>query len=79
MKTANPQLFAGELEAGSAARPAWLTRLAYGAVFAGLVYFIATAKGGGLNGPNPVFAGLLAFWLVYTPLANRKNWFAIRL
>jgi hypothetical protein len=73
------QEFAGDVRVGPAARPRWITTLAYCLVVWGLGYFIWTAGGGGLGGPNWVIWVLLALWLAYTPLAVRKKWFAIRL
>ena len=73
------QDFAGEIRVGRGRRPLWLTRLGYGLVFLGLLYFIGTVGQGGLAGPNWVFWVALAIWLVYTPIAARKKWFAIDL
>lgn len=73
------QDFAGEIQAGRAPRPRWLAILPYFLVLWGLWYLISTAGDGGLDGPNRVFWVLLAIWLVYTPLAVRRKWFAIRL
>lgn len=71
--------FASEVQTGPAARPRWLTILPYFLVLVGLGYFVATAGAGGLGGPNRVFLVLLAIWLIYTPVAIRRKWFAIRL
>lgn len=71
--------FAGEIRTGQVARPHWLTILAYLLVLFGLGYFVTTAGAGGLDGPNRVFLALLAIWLIYTPLAVRRKWFALRL
>jgi hypothetical protein len=73
------QDFAGEIQTGRGPRPRWLTNLGYGLVLWGLWYFISTATEGGLEGPNWLIWVLLAIWLVYTPLAARKKWFAIGL
>lgn len=73
------QDFAAEIQTGKGARPNWLTNLGYLLVLVGLGYFISTTGDGGLEGPNPVFWGLLAFWLVYTPFAMRRKWFMIML
>jgi hypothetical protein len=73
------QDFAGEIQAGQAPRPRWLAFLPYLLVLWGLGYFVSTAGDGGLEGPNLVFLILLAIWLVYTPLALRKKWFALPL
>lgn len=79
MKENELQDFAGEVQVGAGARPGWLTNLAYLLVFLGLLYFLGTAKDGGLAGPNWIFLIILVVWLVYTPIAVRKKWFAIRL
>jgi hypothetical protein len=71
--------FAGDVQVGSGTRPRWLTNLAYLLVFLGLLYFLGTAQYGGLAGPNWIFSIILAVWLIYTPIAVRKKWFAIRL
>ncbi|MFQ5612963.1 MAG: hypothetical protein ACE5H9_12605 [Anaerolineae bacterium] len=73
------QDFAGDVQVGPGVRPGWLNNLAYFLVLCGLAYFAFTAGEGGLEGPNRLFLILLAIWLVYTPLAVRKKWFAIRL
>ncbi|HBY96475.1 MAG: hypothetical protein M5U01_28705 [Ardenticatenaceae bacterium] len=73
------QDFASEVQTERATRAEWITNLGYLLVLIGLVYFIGTARDGGLDGPNRVFWGLLAFWLAYTPVAARKKWFVIRL
>jgi hypothetical protein len=75
----NVQDFAGDVQVGAGARPRWLTKLGYWLVFWGLLYFIATAGEGGLAGPNGVVGIILALWLIYTPIAIRKKWFAIGL
>ena len=75
----NVQDFAQDVQVESHVRPRWLTNLAYILVFWGLVYFIATANDGGLEGPNWVFWIILAVWLIYTPIAVKKKWFVIRL
>jgi hypothetical protein len=77
MKENELQEFAGEVQTGAGARPRWLTNLAYGLVIWGLLYFLGTAKDGGLAGPNWIFWIVLAVWLIYTPIAARKKWFAI--
>lgn len=79
MKENEFQEFAGEVQVGSGTRPGWLTNLAYLLVFLGLLYFVGTAPEGGLAGPNWIFSIILAVWLIYTPIAVRKKWFAIRL
>ncbi|NIO03543.1 MAG: hypothetical protein GTN74_02725 [Proteobacteria bacterium] len=79
MEISEVQDFAGEVQVSSAGRPRWITKLAYCLVLWGLGYFIWATSAGGLEGPNRVFWALLAFWLVYTPLAERKKWFTIRL
>ncbi len=79
MKGGEVQDFAGEVQAGRAPRPRWLTVLPYFLVLWGLGYLISTATDGGLNGPNRVFLVLLAIWMVYTPIAVRKKWFALPL
>lgn len=71
--------FAGDIQVGSGTRPRWLTNLAYILVLLGLIYLIGTAGDGGLEGPNRIFWGILVIWLIYTPIAVRKKWFAIRL
>jgi len=73
------QDFAGEIQTGPGRRPRWLTNLGYVLVLWGLGYFILTANEGGLEGPNWIIWILLAVWLVYTPIAIRKKWFAIGL
>jgi len=79
MKENEFQEFAGEVQVGLNTRPGWLTNLAYLLVFLGLLYFLGTAQDGGLAGPNWIFSIILAVWLIYTPIAVRKKWFAIRL
>lgn len=79
MKNNEVQDFAGEIQTGRAPRPRWLANLGYFLVILDLAYFVGTASDGGLDGPNTVFAVLLVMWLIYTPIAVRKKWFAIRL
>lgn len=71
--------FAGEVQAGQQPRPRWLAYLPYLLVLWGLGYFLTTAGDGGMEGPNGVFLVLLAIWLVYTPIAVRRKWFALPL
>jgi hypothetical protein len=75
----NLQNFAGDVQVGQGKRPRWLTNLGYFLVFLGLIYFISTAGEGGLAGVNWIIWIILAFWLVYTPIAIRKKWFVIGL
>lgn len=79
MSESNLQDFAGEVQAGAGPRPRWLTNLGYALVAWGLWYFLSTAAEGGLAGPNWVIWIILAVWLIYTPIAIRKKWFAIGL
>ncbi len=79
MQTNEVQDFAGEIQTGRGPRPGWLIALSYLLVLWGLWYFVSTSGEGGLGGPNRVVWILLALWLVYTPLAVRKKWFAIRM
>lgn len=73
------QEYAGEIRVGHAPRPRWLVVLPYLLVLWGLGYFLTTVPDGGLDGPNPIFLVLLAIWMVYTPIALRKKWFALPL
>jgi len=79
MASGELQDFASEIQTARAARAKWITNLGYLLVLIGLVYFISTVGDGGLEGPNFVFLVLLAIWLVYTPIAVRKKWFAFGL
>lgn len=79
MSGSETQDFAGEIRAGRAPRPRWLAILPYFLVLWGLGYFVSTAADGGLDGPNRIFLILLAIWMVYTPIALRRRWFAIPL
>jgi hypothetical protein len=79
MKGSEVQDFAGEIQTGQGPRPRWLTILGYFLVLWGLGYLIFTIRDGGLDGPNRIIWVLLAIWLIYTPLAARKKWFAIGL
>lgn len=79
METRDETDFAGEVQTEQHSRPRWLRILPYILVLWGLWYFLSTAGGGGLNGPNRIFLAVLVFWLIYTPIAKRLGWFVISL
>lgn len=68
------QSFAEDIDSEGQPRARWLMPLKYLLVLWGLGYLVTTAGHGGLDGPNGIFWVVLAFWLIYTPIAVRRKW-----
>jgi hypothetical protein len=66
--------FAGEITVANGRMPRWMPRVGQVAVVLGLAYYLYV---GAFHPVNLVFAALLLFWLIYTPIAQRRGWFFI--
>lgn len=66
--------YAGEVQAGRGAAPGWLRNLPYGLIVLCLLYYALSRA---FDPVNLVFGGLLLFWFIYTPIAQRRGWFFI--
>ena len=69
-----PVDFAGEITVANGKPPRWMPRVGQVAVVLGLAYYLYV---GAFDPVNLVFAALLLFWLIYTPIAQRRGWFYI--
>jgi hypothetical protein len=68
--------YAGEIKVANGKPPSFMKYLPYVAVVLGLAYYVHVHA---TDPVNLVFAGLLLFWLIYTPIARKRGWFVIPL
>ncbi len=66
--------YAGEILVENGKPPRWLKRVPYVALLIALGYYAWVH----VSDPvNLVFAGLFIFWMIYTPIAQKRGWFHI--
>ncbi len=66
--------YAGEIQVQNGKPPAWMAQTPRLGAILGLAYYVYVQA---FDPVNLVFAGLLVFWLVYTPIAQSRGWFNI--
>lgn len=66
--------FAGEVTVANGKPPRWFTRVPYVGILLALAYYVWVRA---FDPVNLVFAALLVFWFVYTPIAQKRGWFFI--
>jgi len=68
------QDYAGDVQVGNGKPPRWLKYLPYVGIILSLGYYLHVRA---FDTVNLVFAGLLALWAIYTPIAQKRGWFFI--
>ena len=66
--------YAGEIVVANGKMPGWLTRVPYVSLLLSLAYYVYVRA---FDPVNLVFAALFVFWMIYTPSAQKRNWFFI--
>jgi hypothetical protein len=66
--------FAGDVQVANGKPPRWLRYVPHLGIILSLAYYLHVRA---VDTVNLVFAGLLALWAIYTPIAQKRGWFFI--
>jgi hypothetical protein len=66
--------FAGEIQVENGKPPAWMAYVPRVAIILSLAYYLYVRA---FDPVNVFFAALFIFWLIYTPIAQKRGWFHI--
>ena len=66
--------YAGEIMVANGKMPGWLRRVPYVGILLSLAYYAYVRA---FDPVNLVFAALFIFWMIYTPIAQKRGWFFI--
>ena len=68
--------YAGEIVVANGKPPRWVTRVPYVFTLWALGYYVWVFVAERTIDPvNLVFAALFLFWMIYTPIAQKRGWF----